>query len=342
MPISYPSYRLNALEFSGGSILTLGTITPGSGYADGVHPNVSLMGGAGKGAIATVTVSGGAVTAVVLTNPGGNVTSTGCVGYFPGDVLTITSTGGGTGFSIPVLTVNNSYQWQVPQGLSLILMDACGAGGGGGAGGPSTAGGGGGGSGASLIGFPVTVAPGAILILTPGLPGSAGVFNGNIATAGGDSIFSGTITPQPVLTGGLPGQPGVAGVGGTSGDGGGIYHGFGAAAGATPASPGTIMPGFYMGGSGGGGGGSTATPGAVGAGPGPYQGNSPGGGTGSGGGGAKTPWGKGGLGGNGIGGTNPTSAGSNVVSDGWGGGGAGGGPGFNGSAGHSGWFRLRF
>lgn len=87
-----------------GAIATLGTITAGSGYIAGVYSNIALTGGSGSGVTATITVgSGGTVTAVSLTN-GGNF-------YVVGNTLTTANTnlgGSGSGFSIPVLTINNS------------------------------------------------------------------------------------------------------------------------------------------------------------------------------------------------------------------------------------------
>lgn len=85
-----------------GQISTLGTITPGSGYTTGNYENVSLTGGQGSGALATITCAGGVVTSVIL-NEGGNF-------YVQGDVLTASSSsigGTGTGFSIPVSAANN-------------------------------------------------------------------------------------------------------------------------------------------------------------------------------------------------------------------------------------------
>ena len=79
------------------NIKTLGTITGGSGYVNSTYTNVTLTGGSGSGAKATVTVTGGNVTAVTLTSRG--------AGYQVGDVLSASNTelgGAGAGFSVPV------------------------------------------------------------------------------------------------------------------------------------------------------------------------------------------------------------------------------------------------
>ena len=77
---------------------TLGAITPGAGYANGVYLNVPLTGGTGSGAFANITVDGNVVTAVTLVNDGS--------GYTVGDVLSASDFdlgfGGGAGFAIPV------------------------------------------------------------------------------------------------------------------------------------------------------------------------------------------------------------------------------------------------
>lgn len=84
-----------AIRSSG--IKTLGAITAGSGYVDGTYPGVPLTGGAGFTAEASVTVAGGVVTAVVITDVGS--------GYEVGDVLSADASdlgGSGSGFSVPV------------------------------------------------------------------------------------------------------------------------------------------------------------------------------------------------------------------------------------------------
>ena len=86
-----------------GAIATLGTITGGSLYNNGLYSNITLTGGNGSGATANILISGGTVTTVTLTNPGNF--------YNTGDVLSASSTnigGSGSGFSISVTTINNS------------------------------------------------------------------------------------------------------------------------------------------------------------------------------------------------------------------------------------------
>jgi hypothetical protein len=87
-----------------GMVMTLNTsITGGSNYTNGVYSNVPLTGGNGAGAIGTITVSSGAVTAVSITT-GGNF-------YTVGNTLSADSTylgGSGSGFSCTVATISNS------------------------------------------------------------------------------------------------------------------------------------------------------------------------------------------------------------------------------------------
>ena len=82
------------------NIKTLGAITGGAGYVNGSYANVTLTGGAGLGAQATIGVSGTAVTTVTITARG--------AAYLVGDVLSATAAslgGTGSGFSIPVSAI---------------------------------------------------------------------------------------------------------------------------------------------------------------------------------------------------------------------------------------------
>jgi hypothetical protein len=90
-----------------GVIATLATtsLTGGINYTNGVYPNVALTGGTGNGAIANIVVSGNAVTSVTIKN-GGSF-------YVAGDILSaaassLGTTGTGSGFTIPVSTINNA------------------------------------------------------------------------------------------------------------------------------------------------------------------------------------------------------------------------------------------
>jgi hypothetical protein len=85
-----------------GGIAGFGAITGGSGYTDGIYEGVNLTGGEGSNGTATITVSGGAVTAITLINPG--------YLYNAGDVVSasVAALGGtGGGFSVPVNNVQN-------------------------------------------------------------------------------------------------------------------------------------------------------------------------------------------------------------------------------------------
>jgi len=98
---------LNQITTSG--LATYGTITGGSSYTNGTYTNVALTGGGGFGALATIVVSGGAVTSVTITFPG--------YGYLVGGTLSAASAsigGTGAGFSTPVATI-----WAMTLHLSL-------------------------------------------------------------------------------------------------------------------------------------------------------------------------------------------------------------------------------
>ena len=86
-----------------GQLSGVGAITAGSGYTDGTYYNIALTGGSGSSAQATITVSGGVVTAVSVSNAG-------CC-YLVGDTLSAAATDigvSGSGFSVPVSTVLNT------------------------------------------------------------------------------------------------------------------------------------------------------------------------------------------------------------------------------------------
>jgi hypothetical protein len=74
-----------------------GTRVNGSGYTNGTYTNVALSGGSGYGATATLTVSGGAVTAATLVRGG--------QWYKVGDTLSCQLIGPGTLFALPVATI---------------------------------------------------------------------------------------------------------------------------------------------------------------------------------------------------------------------------------------------
>ena len=88
-----------------GQIATLGALTViGSGYVPGTYADVSLTGGSGSGATATIIInSSGNVSSVTLKD-GGQF-------YAVGDILSASASslgGSGTGFSITVNTVSNA------------------------------------------------------------------------------------------------------------------------------------------------------------------------------------------------------------------------------------------
>ena len=91
--------------YTGDGIATLGTIIPGNTYTNGTYVGVAVtsLTGTGTGAIATVVVSGGAVTSVTFVNPQDRG-----YGYAISDSLSVAASligGTGTGFSVPVATV---------------------------------------------------------------------------------------------------------------------------------------------------------------------------------------------------------------------------------------------
>ena len=91
----------SVVAITSSNIKTLGTITPGSGYADGSYTDVPLTGGAGAGATADIGIVGGVVTTVNIVLRG--------AGYEVGDILSADDSnlgsGGGAGFQIPVAAI---------------------------------------------------------------------------------------------------------------------------------------------------------------------------------------------------------------------------------------------
>ena len=85
-----------------GQILTGAIQSGGTGGTDATYPNVPLTGGNGTGAIATLTVTGGAVTTVDFSGAGN---SSG-LGYQEGDILGAAHTGVPSAFAFEVLTAN--------------------------------------------------------------------------------------------------------------------------------------------------------------------------------------------------------------------------------------------
>jgi hypothetical protein len=99
----FPINAGTQINATGGA--NLFTLTAGSGYTNGTYTNVSMTGGTGTGAKATIIVAGGIVTSVTITDPG--------TGYAVSNVLTYALPGGGTNFQI-VLTHVMSFVslWQ--------------------------------------------------------------------------------------------------------------------------------------------------------------------------------------------------------------------------------------
>ena len=91
------------INYTGG--LLDGTISnAGTGYTNATYSYIPLTGGTGSGATATITVTGGVVTSIVINDRG--------TGYAADDVLTATF-GSGSGFEFTVnSTINFVSLWQ--------------------------------------------------------------------------------------------------------------------------------------------------------------------------------------------------------------------------------------
>lgn len=101
------AFRLRGADLAPAGYLTSHkTITGGSGYVNGTYTNVPLTGGTGSGAKATITVSGGAVTDILVTTPG--------TGYASTDSLSASNAnlgGSGSGFSTTIYVGTGNATW---------------------------------------------------------------------------------------------------------------------------------------------------------------------------------------------------------------------------------------
>lgn len=84
---------------TGGTSINTFSLTPGSGYTNGIYLDKLLTGGTGNGVRANITVAGGVVTQVILTSIG--------IGYAVNDVLTVTLPAG-SGWHITVSTLTQN------------------------------------------------------------------------------------------------------------------------------------------------------------------------------------------------------------------------------------------
>jgi hypothetical protein len=99
-----------------GPITTFSVTTGGTSYTNGIYTSVALQGGAGTGALATITITGNVVVTATITTAGS--------GYQIGDILTVlaASVGGtGSGFTgtvgaLSYYSNNNLNLWQLDIG----------------------------------------------------------------------------------------------------------------------------------------------------------------------------------------------------------------------------------
>jgi plastocyanin len=91
---TYPSVSLQSGVGVAAAIQTLTITTPGTGLVDGIYYATALTSGSGSNAVADITVTGGSITSVSITNPG--------TGYAVNDVLGVTGIPG-TGITVSAL-----------------------------------------------------------------------------------------------------------------------------------------------------------------------------------------------------------------------------------------------
>lgn len=97
MELHYYYYPVSIVQQA---LSAVGAITPGTGYVDGFYASVPANSTYGDGATLNITVSGGIVTQVEVAYGGS--------GYQIGETLTATIGSSGSGFSVPVTSVDNA------------------------------------------------------------------------------------------------------------------------------------------------------------------------------------------------------------------------------------------
>lgn len=115
MELHYYYYPVSIVQQA---VASVGAITPGSGYTNGYYTNVPAISSSGDGATLNITVSGGIVTQAEVAYGGS--------GYQVGAVLTATIGSTGSGFSVPVASVNNAEgrSW-LGDNFDIALLNGC-------------------------------------------------------------------------------------------------------------------------------------------------------------------------------------------------------------------------
>ena len=98
---------------SDGGIYSLEIFTAGGGYTNGTYSFEPLTGGAGTGATALITVSGGQITSVVIQDRG--------TGYLVGDQVSANIPGGTNFFANITSTINETNFWQHEVGVDKFV-----------------------------------------------------------------------------------------------------------------------------------------------------------------------------------------------------------------------------